>query len=140
MLNSLKYLWQPDGTPKTTPEFEPYVTMIPGYTLYALASLGHAAAETALDGLLTAAEKSGGFAEMNEADNRPSDEIWGQHRIRPWEGGINAEAILHYLTGMAVDAASGRVFLRPQMPRGWRGMTISNLPVVIFRSNVIILS
>jgi len=129
VLNSLKYLWQPDGTPKTTPEFEPYVTMIPGYALYALASIGHPAAEDALNGVLTAAEKSRGFAEMNEADNRPSDEIWGQHRIRPWEGGINAEAILYYLTSMEVDAASGRVFLRPQMPRGWREMTISNLPV-----------
>ncbi len=129
VLNSLKYLWQPDATPKTTPGFEPYVTMIPGYALYALASIGHPAAEVALSGVLTAAEKSGGFAEMNEADNRPSDEVWGQHRIRPWEGGINAEAILHYLTGMEVDAASGRVFLRPQMPRGWHEMTISNLPV-----------
>ena len=129
VLNSLKYLWQPDATPKTTPEFEPYVTMIPGYGLYALASVGHPAAEVALQGVLQAAEKSGGFAEMNEADNRPSDEIWGQHRIRPWEGGINAEAILHYLTGMEVDAASGRVFLRPQMPQAWHKMTISNLPV-----------
>jgi len=129
ILNSLKYLWQPDSTPKTTPEFEPYVTMILGYTLYALASIDHPAAEAALNGLLAAAEKSGGFAEMNEADNRPSDEIWGQHRVRPWEGGINAEAILHYLTGMEVDAASGRVFLRPQMPSGWSKMTISNLPV-----------
>ncbi len=129
VLNSLKYLWQPDGTPKTTPEFEPYVTMIPGYALYALASIGHPAARIALNGVLAAAEKSGGFAEMNEADNRPSDEIWGQHRIRPWEGGINAEAILYYLTGMEVDAASGRVFLHPQMPQAWHKMTISNLPV-----------
>ncbi len=129
VLNSLKYLWQPDATPKTTPRFEPYVTMIPGYALYALASIGHPAAEAALSGVLAAAEKSGGFAEMNEADNRPSDEIWGQHRIRPWEGGINAEAILYYLTGMQVDAASGRVFLRPRMPQGWHEMTISNLPV-----------
>jgi len=129
VLNSLKYLWQPDTTPKTTPRFEPYVTMIPGYTLYALASIGHPAAEVALQGVLQAAEKSGGFAEMNEADNRPSDEIWGQHRVRPWEGGINAEAILYYLTGMEVDAADGRVFLRPQMPLAWHEMTINNLPV-----------
>jgi len=129
VLDSLKYLWREDGTLKTTPEFEPYVTMIPGYTLYALASIGHPAAEAALNGVLAAAEKSGGFAEMNEADNRPSDEIWGQHRIRPWEGGINAEAILYYLTGMEADAANGRVFLHPQMPRGWHEMTISNLPV-----------
>ncbi len=129
VLGALKYLWREEGTLKTTPEFEPYVTMIPGYTLYALASIGHPAAEVGLSGVLAAAEKSGGFAEMNEADNRPSDEIWGQHRIRPWEGGINAEAVLHYLTGMEVDAASGRVFLRPQMPRAWHEMTISNLPV-----------
>jgi len=129
VLGTLKYLWREDGTIKTTPQFESYVTMIPGYGLYALASIGHPAAEVALQGVLQAAEKSGGFAEMNEADNRPSDEIWGQHRIRPWEGGINAEAILYYLTGMEVDAASGRVFLRPQMPQAWHQMTISNLPV-----------
>ncbi len=129
VLGALKYLWREDGTIKTTPKFEPYVTMIPGYGLYALAAIGHPAARIALNGVLAAAEKSGGFAEMNEPDNRPSDEIWGQHRIRPWEGGINAEAILHYLTGMEADAASGRVFLRPQMPQAWHEMTISNLPV-----------
>ncbi len=129
VLESLKYLWREDGTLKTTPEFEPYVTMIPGYGLYALATIGHPAAEVALNGVLTAAEKSGGFAEMNEPDNRPSDEVWGQHRIRPWEGGINAEAILYYLTGLEVDAARGLFSLRPQMPVSWREMDIHNLPI-----------
>jgi len=136
VLESLKYLWREEGTLKTTPEFEPYVTMIPGYGLYALAAIGHPAAQVALNGVLAAAEKSGGFAEMNEPDNRPSDEIWGQHRIRPWEGGINAEAILHYLTGVEVDAASGRVYLRPQMPASWQEMRISNLPVGPARLNL----
>ncbi len=129
VLGALKYLWREDGTIRMTPEFEPYVTMVPGYGLYAVAAMGHPAARIALNGVLAAAEKSGGFAEMNEPDNRPSDEVWGQHRIRPWEGGINAEAILYYLTGMEIDAASGRIFLRPQMPIPWERMCVNNLPV-----------
>jgi len=129
VINSLAYLWNEDGTARTTPSCGYYVTMTPGYVLYNLAAIGHPAAEKALEGVLLAAEASGGYAEMNQPDNKPSDRVWGEHRIRPWEGGINCQAILYYLTGFEPDAPAMEVSLRPQMPAAWEHMRIENLRV-----------
>jgi len=129
VLNSLKYLWKENGTVTTTPSCGYYVTMTPGYVLYNLAAIGHPAAEKALEGVLTAAEASGGYAEMNTPEDRPSDTVWGKHRIRPWEGGINAEAMLYYLTGFEPYAPNMRVSLCPQMPLDWDEMRVENLRV-----------
>ncbi len=129
VLNALKYLWKEEGTVNLTPSFGYYGPMTVGYVLYNLAEIGHPAAEIALAGVLRAAECSGGYAEMNEPDDRPSDEVWGQNRIRPWEGGINAQAILHYLTGLKADAPRGEVALRPQIPQSWAWLKVRNLPV-----------
>lgn len=133
VLYSLRYLWKKEGTVKTTPFFGYYVPMTLGYVLYNLAEIGHPSARRALEGVLAAAECSGGYAEMNEPDDRPSDEIWGQHRVRPWEGGINAQAILHYLTGLKPDAPNAQVSLRPWMPVTWAHMKVNNLRVGDFR-------
>jgi len=133
VLNTLKYLGKPEGTVTSTPSFGYYVPMTVGYVLHNLAEIGHPAAQVALDGVLRAAEASGGYAEMNEPNDQPSDEVWGQHRVRPWEGGINAQAILHYLTGFKPDAPHDRVALRPQMPPSWPSLTVTNLRVGDFR-------
>lgn len=129
VLNALKYLWKEEGTVTITPSFGYYVPMTVGYVLYNLAEIGHPAAEVALQGVLRAAEASGGYAEMNEPDDRPSDEVWGQHRVRPWEGGINAQAILYYLTGLKPDAPNAQVSLRPWIPITWDSLRVSNLHV-----------
>lgn len=114
----VRYLAKPSGTLLTTPEFGYYTPMTPGYLLYALAKAGHPARDQALKGLLAAAENSGGYAEMNTPEDRPSDKYWGQHRFRPWEGGINAEAVLYALTGFEPDAPHGKVSFSPWLPQG----------------------
>ena len=121
----VRYLAKPSGTLLTTPDFGSYVSMIPGYLLYACSSAGHPARDQALKGLLTAAENSGGFAEMNTPEDRPAGAIWGEHRFRPWEGGINAEAVLYALTGLDVDAPQRRLGLSPWLPNGLPEMTTS---------------
>jgi len=129
-LGALEYLYRPDsGTAKLTPACGHYVAMTPGYVLSALAAIDHPAAEQALEGLLVAAEPSGGFAEMNRPDDTPSRDVWGLHRVRPWEGGINAGAVLQYLTGFAPDAPKRRVRFAPHLPDRSMAMTVSNLRV-----------
>ncbi|MGD9494672.1 MAG: hypothetical protein AB7Y46_00050 [Armatimonadota bacterium] len=130
VLNALAYLWRPEsGTARLTPAFGYYVGMTPGYVLSALCAIDHPAAERALEGLLAAAEPSGGFAEMNRPDDTPSRDIWGLHRVRPWEGGINASAVLQYLTGFEPDAPNRRVRFAPHLPGDSMAMTVSNLRV-----------
>jgi hypothetical protein len=121
----IRYLAKPSGTLMTTPEFGFYVPMTPGYLLYALSAAGHPARDHALKGVLAAAEDSGGYAEMNTPDDRPSGAIWGQHRFRPWEGGIDAEAVLYALTGIDVDAPQRRLNLSPWLPSGMPEMAVS---------------
>lgn len=128
VLGALKYLWKGNGLVKTTPGCGYYVGMTPGYVLYNLAELRHPAAKQALEGLLNSAEASGGFAEMNTPEDRPAEKLWGLHRARPWEGGINAEAVLHALTGFEADAALERVYLRP-LPLAGEKVSVKGLPV-----------
>lgn len=130
VLNALRWLFRPEsGTAKLTPACEYYVGMTPGYVLWALAVIDHPAAAQALRGVLAAAETSGGFAEMNRPDDTPSRDVWGLHRARPWEGGINAGAVLRYLTGFEPDAPNRRVRFAPHLPADSMGMTVSNLRV-----------
>lgn len=130
VLGALYWLFRPEsGTTRLTPACEYYVGMTPGYVLSALAAIDHPAAEQALAGVLAAAETSGGFAEMNRPDDTPSRDIWGLHRVRPWEGGINASAVLQYLTGFEPDAPNRRVRFAPHLPADSMGMTVSNLRV-----------
>lgn len=130
VLSALSWLFRPEsGTAKLTPACGYYVGMTPGYVLSALAAIDHPAAEQALGGVLAAAETSGGFAEMNRPDDTPARDVWGLHRVRPWEGGINASAVLQYLTGFAPDAPNRRVRFAPHLPADSMGMTVSNLRV-----------
>ena len=128
-LNALSYLWRKNGTVDTTPGFGYTTGMTPGMVLYNLAAIDHAAGETALGGVIEAFSKSAGVAEMLEPDNRPSAAVWGERRIRPWEGGINAEAVLYYLSGFEPDAPHMRARLCPRLPFGWQSMDIRNMRV-----------
>jgi len=128
VLAMLKYLARPDGLLKTTPGCGYYVGMLPGYTLYNLAELRHPATRKALAALLACAEPSGGYAEMIAPDGRSADRVWGLHRARPWETGINAEAVFHALTGYRPDAAARRAYLRPLLLGGQR-LEVRRLPL-----------
>lgn len=130
---TLKYLAKPNGSVYTTPDFGYYVPMTLGYSLYNLSAIGHPARDYALTALLNAAEASGGFAEMNTPEDRPSAEIWGQHRFRPWEGGLNAEAVLYALSGMRVNVPQRRLRLRPWLPENTEGFVLTPLIAGDFR-------
>ena len=118
VLKALGYLVKPSGTVRTTPGCGYYVGMTPGYVVWNLAELRHPAVLKAMQGMFAAAESSGGFSEMVTPDDRPSDKVWGWHRCRPWETGINAEAALHALTGYKGDVANHSAYLRPLMVGG----------------------
>ncbi|MCX7597756.1 MAG: hypothetical protein N2512_02665, partial [Armatimonadetes bacterium] len=128
VLGILKYLARPGGMVKSTPQCGHYVGMLPGYLVYNLAELRHPAVAVALKGLLDSAERSGGYAEMNTPDDKPAEKVWGMHRARPWETGINAEAVLHALTGYRPDAFARRAYLRPLLLGGPR-LSVKNLPL-----------
>ncbi|MFQ5810683.1 MAG: hypothetical protein ACE5JM_13800, partial [Armatimonadota bacterium] len=95
--------------------------------LYSLAAIDHAAAETALRGVIGAFSPAAEMAEMLEPDNRPSGGVWGERRARPWEGGINAEAVLYYLSGFEPDARHMRARLCPRVPFGWQSMDLEDM-------------
>ncbi|MBC7289153.1 MAG: hypothetical protein H5T86_14175 [Armatimonadetes bacterium] len=128
VLASLRYLWRGNGLVKTTPFCGYYVGMTPGYVVWNLAELRHPAVTKALKGMLDCAEGSGGYAEMIEPDDRPASEVWGLHRARPWEGGINAEAAIHAITGYEPDAPRGRASLRPLLVAG-SSLRVRRLPL-----------
>jgi hypothetical protein len=112
-LNALKWLWKDSGTVKTTPGCGYYVGMTPGYVVWNLAVKRHRSLDQAIRGLLAAASPAAEYSEMNRPDDKPSDKYWGKNRIRPWEGGINAEALVFALTGLRTDPASRTVVLEP---------------------------
>ncbi len=137
-LNALAYLWRKDGTADLLPGFGYTVGMTPGMVLYSLAALDHPDAARALEGVLAAFSKSAGMSEMLTPDNKPApeDAFWGRTRIRPWEGGINADAVLFYLTGFRPNAPAGRVELCPHTTPGSSRLTVRGLPVGASRLGV----
>jgi hypothetical protein len=128
VLRALGYLVKPSGTVRMTPGCGYYVGMTPGYVVWNLAEMRHPAVLKAMQGMFAAAEASGGYSEMVTPDDRPSDKVWGWHRCRPWETGINAEAALHALTGYKGDVASHSAYLRPLMVGG-PSMWVRGLPL-----------
>jgi hypothetical protein len=130
IVSALRHLYRPDaGTSNITPECGYSVGMTPGMVLSALTAIGHPEAAKALEGVLVAASPSGGFAEMNRPDDTPAREVWGMHRVRPWEGGINGSAVLEYLTGFEPHAGTRTVSFAPRVPEDAITMTVRNLRV-----------
>jgi hypothetical protein len=130
ILNALRWLYRPEaGTTNLTPTCAYTVGMTPGMVLSALTAIDHSEAPRVLEGLLRAAETSGGFSEMNRPDDTPSRDNWGMHRVRPWEGGINGSAVLQYLTGFEPGAPNRQVIFEPHLPPGADQMTVRNLRV-----------
>ncbi len=127
--SSLKYLWKESGGVRATPDFGYYTTMVPGFVLYNLAEIGHPLANQWVQRVPDIAEASGGYAEMNTPQDLPAEDIWGQHRCRPWEGGINAHAVVHALLGPQVDAVNNRVSLSLRIAADWRVFGAGNIRV-----------
>lgn len=127
VLNALKYLWKKGGGVNVTPDFGYYTTMVPGFVLYNLNRIHHQDAQKWVLRVLDAAETSGGFAEMNTPRDRPAESIWGQHRCRPWEGGINAHAIIDAILGPEYDATQNRLKLAPAIGSDERALGATNI-------------
>jgi len=126
-LKGLQYLWRDPAAVSTTPGCGYYVSMLPGMTLDALGGLRRTETPRAIEGLLAAASPAGEFSEMNKPDGKPSDQYWGKNRIRPWEGGINGEALVSALTGFVADARLGLVSVNPRLPAAWDHLYVRNL-------------
>jgi hypothetical protein len=135
-LRATELLWKASGTVKSTPGCGYYVGMTPGMAVWALAQDYHASLDQAIEGLLTAASPSGEYSEMVRPDDRPSDKHWGKNRIRPWEGGINGEALVKGLLGLLIWAPERSVGLYPRFLKGWEAIGVRNIRVADSRLDV----
>ena len=125
------------GVPIIKAEEGVYTGMLPGYTLAALTDVGHPDAAAAFDAIAWSASSSGNYQEYliyddhsgltvfyNESGAEPTDYT---AKYRPWEGGINAAAMMQYLVGLRPRAAQGQLSLRPHLPEGWPRMAFRGL-------------
>jgi len=110
--------------------------MVPGFTLYDLAVVDHPGAEAAFNLLGRAASPSGNCVEYQIHDDQSALQVIYDAsggigdmtaRYRPWEGGINADALVVYLTGFAPELAAGVVHLAPHLPNRWPQMRWTGL-------------
>jgi hypothetical protein len=109
-----------------------YTGMNPGHYLWALAAAQHPLAELAFNRMRDHATPTGTTPEYQILDDfaplhlmyseigiEPADYT---ARYRPWEGGINAEAVVFYLLGLQADARNLSLRLAPHLPNGWTWM------------------
>jgi hypothetical protein len=86
----------PSGHIPTVPGTEGCVGYDPGLLLGALVKAGHPAAAWAAERALRLLDGTQAWVEYYDADDRPRGTCC---RCRPWESGINAEALLEALAG-----------------------------------------
>lgn len=116
-----------------------YTGMNPGHYLWALAAAEHPLAQTVFNTMREHALDTGTTPEyqlldhfdplhinFNEMGKEPSDYT---ARYRPWEGGINAEAVVFYLLGQKPDAVTNSLRLAPHLPNGWGWMEAKGIRV-----------
>jgi hypothetical protein len=129
--NAYPWLGRDDGFWKTTPTVDFFVGMNPGQLLYDMCKARLSWADWAYRAVLRTATPSGEFAEMYDGDYHPwNPPAWGvgtSGRVRPWEGGLNTESVLEYLTGFAPDAGNGRVVFAPHLPDDLKELEAHNL-------------
>ena len=118
--NAYPILGREDGFWKTTPTVDFFVGMNPGQLLYSFSKARLPWAEKAYRAVLKTATPSGEFAEMYDGQCHPwNTPAWGlgtSGRVRPWEGGLNTESLLEFITGFSPDAGNNRVVFSPHLP------------------------
>jgi hypothetical protein len=127
---TLRWLWRRPGLVRMTPFMDYFIGCAPGYLVHNLAALRHPKAEPAFAALIESASRSGEWVEVHKPD-RPSygygDGAYA-NRLRPWESGINLDALLFYLTG--ARRSEGRsIQVNPLLPPGCDHLVIENLPL-----------
>jgi hypothetical protein len=126
---ALTHLWKDTGTVRATPGCGYYVGMTPGQVVWALARDQRGSLDRALEGLIDAASPAAEYAEMIAPDDNPTDKYWGKNRIRPWEGGINGEALVTALLGLRIWGPERSVSLYPHFRPGWKTLRARNIRV-----------
>jgi len=115
-----------------------YTGMTPGYTLWTLASTFHPQAEQTFNSMDNHADPGGNYPEVVIHDETSAlmpvydpigilGELWA--RYRSWEGGINAEAALFFLSGYQGDPIHGQLRLAPRLPNRWPFYHLTGLPL-----------
>ena len=127
---TLRWLWRPPGLVRMTPFMDPFIGCAPGHLVRNLAAVRHRKAAPAFAAMLESASKSGEWVEVHKPD-RPSygygDGAYA-NRLRPWESGINLDALLFYLTG--ARRTEGRSMrLNPLLPPGCDHLVVENVPL-----------
>jgi hypothetical protein len=100
--HALARLWSRDGRVGMTPTTGYACGHTQGMLLVALAERDCARRLDALDALLAMAEPAGEWGELYDERGRPVsayDAAW-PNRLRPWESGINLDAILFAISGI----------------------------------------
>lgn len=101
--------------------------MLPGYVLDNLTAVGHPEAQAAFNALHRYADPAGHYTEYMVYDDLSSLQIvydpaggLGDYtaRYRPWEGGIDIDAMLVYLLGSLEPGDGADLVLRPHLPNG----------------------
>ena len=124
VLETMKYTMNPNFVTDASETLKVYVGMQPGMFLYNLAAIDHPYAEPALKAMIGVAAPSGEYTEKHVTAPDSYRSQFRGHRIRPWEGGINADAAYYYLTGLKPNMGQGRVALCPRLPSEWKQMAV----------------
>ncbi len=141
--DTIDFLQRDDGTllfPEALFGFaaSPYYTgMVPGFHLVNVARVDHPDGELVFNAMDLTASESGNYSEMQTRNHnmftitharsgRGLEEITS--RYRPWEGGINLDAVLEYLFGMHVDVPARTMRFFPHLPNRWTSSGMRELP------------
>ncbi len=131
--NGYRWLARPDQAWKTTPNVDFYVGMNPGQLLYSLCKARLPWTQPAYEWVMASTSPSGDYSEMYDGKDRPwNPPALGQGtrgRVRPWEGGLNVDALLEYVTGFTPNALRQRVSFAPYLPPKQRAFAAKRLPV-----------
>jgi hypothetical protein len=129
----MEYLMEECGVLNPIVGYDVTVGMLQGQGLRSLAAINHPWSEKAFYALLMIAGDTAEYSEWM-APGEDYRTVYRANRLRPWEGGINLDALLYYLSGMEPDAVHKRMVLTPRLPGGvyspirWETYTLRKLP------------
>ena len=130
----MEYLMEDNGIFNPIVGYDVTVGMLQGQCLYSLAAINHPWSEKAFHALLSIAGDTGEFSE-SMAPGNDYRTVYRANRLRPWESGINLDAVLYYLTGMEPDAVHKKLVFTPRLPGGvyspirWNKYAIERIPM-----------
>ncbi len=106
---TLRALWHRGARVGMTPTCGYATGHLQGYLLYSLCDLEDRRRNDALEELLALAKPAGEWAELYDPEGRPIGGYDPQHpnRLRPWESGVNIDAIFFALNGIRYVCSPG---------------------------------